>query len=452
MGSENTIAAIATPPGEGGIAIVRISGPSAVEVGSAVFRASVALRDLPSHRMILGRVVDGDRTLDHALAVVMRAPRSFTGEDVVEIHGHGGPVVVRSVLDAALRAGARLAEPGEFTRRAFLLGRIDLTQAEAVADLVRARTDRAAKMARRQLEGALGDRINETKEALLALVADVEARIDFPEDDVPDEDRAGWERTAQRVAADLAHLAAGAGEGRLLRDGARAAIAGRPNVGKSSLLNALAGRTRAIVSEHPGTTRDTVEAEIEIDGLPVRLIDTAGLRDSTDPVEQLGVGFSREAIRDADLVLFVLDATAADHAADARIFREIEGPCLPVVNKVDLGKPSGLSHFAPRAAVLVSAKTGEGLDGLTHAMAAALRDEAPGSAEDTLILVSTRHRIALETARDAVERGRHALIHATLDRAAADWRLAWEELGTITGETAPDQILDAIFSKFCIGK
>jgi tRNA modification GTPase len=382
----------------------------------------------------------------------MRAPRSFTGEDVVEIHGHGGRLVARSVLEAALRNGARLADPGEFTRRAFLLGKIDLTQAEAVADLVRARTDHAARVARRQLDGALGAEIRAAAQRLLSLVADVEARIDFPEDDVPREDRTVWDETAASVAADLERLADTAARGRWLREGARVAIAGRPNVGKSSLLNALAGRMRAIVSEHPGTTRDTVEAEMEIDGLPVILVDTAGLRESHDPVEQLGVNLSRDTMRDADAVVFVIDAAGEDPSPDRHAVAEIHRPCLVAINKIDLLRPPRMPSFGNADAVAVSAKTGEGLQELVSSLAGTLRADELGGGEDTPILVNARHRSALEDAREAIERGRAALAETTLDRVAADWRLGWEELGTITGETAPDQILDLIFDKFCIGK
>lgn len=452
MPATDTIAAVATATGEGAIAIVRISGPAAVEIGGRLFRASGPLRDLPSHRMILGRVMDGSSAVDRALAVVMRAPRSFTGEDVVEIHTHGGRIVARSTLEAALRAGARPAEPGEFTRRAFLNGKIDLTQAEAVADLVRARTDRAARLACRQMEGALGRRIREAQDALLGMIAEVEAGIDFPEDDVPGEDRTRWDTIARRIDADLARISATAREGRFLRDGARVAIAGRPNVGKSSLLNALAGLERAIVSEHPGTTRDAVEIEVEIEGIPVRLMDTAGLRESADAVERLGVRAALGAIRSADLVLLVRDASSEEIDDGTAEMAGIEGSLLPVLNKIDLRPARRRVANGATEALPVSAKTGEGLDRLASAIAKALYDREAGTEEDATILVTARHQKAIETALAALQRGRIALTDTALDKTAADWRLAWDELGAITGEAATEQILDEIFGRFCIGK
>ncbi len=449
MSNQETIAALATPRGEGGIAVIRLSGPEAVAVADRVFRGRRPLARTPSRRMTRGVIEENGRRIDDVLAVVMRGPESYTGEDVVEIHGHGGLLVCRAVLEAVYRAGARPALPGEFTQRAFLNGKMDLTQAEAVADLVRARTERAMEAARRQLDGAVGDGIRQVAQRLLDLVAEVEARIDFPEDDLPEEDRGRMEREARRIDAELESLEKAAREDQRLREGVVVVIAGRPNVGKSSLFNVLAGRERAIVSEHPGTTRDTVDAEWVCGGIPVRLVDTAGLRESADPVERLGVERSLAAMEDAELVLYVEDATQREESATPDGLRS-GLPVIRVVNKIDI--ISSTEKSGPGTALPVSARTGEGIDRLIDELERRIRGGDFAARRTDEIGVSARHLALLREARTALERGLSLLREGELDRIAADWRYAWERLGEITGETAGEDVLDRIFRRFCIGK
>ena len=369
---QDTIAAIATPPGEGGIGVVRLSGPQALDVASRVFspHAGGGLRKFTSHTMYLGHVVDpSTRTaIDEAYLVLMRAPRSFTGEEVVELHGHGGRVSLQAILNVVVRHGARLATPGAFTRRAFLNGRIDLAQAEAVLEIVRARTEAGLKAAMRQLQGGLSERVREVRDELLALLAALEASVDFPEEGIDFPEIGEIEKRIDLIAEGLQALIQKAREGRLLREGASVVIAGRPNVGKSSLLNALLGRERAIVSAVPGTTRDTVEGEFQIGGIPVRLIDTAGLRQATDdPVETEGLRRTRAAMEQADLTIFVVDGSEGLTAPDLRGWTESQGSRVLVVNKSDLPAALSPATYQEQFGVepcFTSAITGWGIEAL----------------------------------------------------------------------------------------
>lgn len=467
---EDTICAIATPVGEGGIGILRLSGDQAVAIASGLVRlrsgrplASVQSHHL-SHADILEPVVKSGaapRPLDEGLVVVMRAPHSYTGEDVVELHCHGGPVVLQSVCDALLRKGARLAEPGEFTKRAFLNGRLDLTQAEAVLDTIRAKTAGSLRLAQEQLRGRLSKELDRLREALIRMLAQVEAGIDFTEEDIAfigaEELRSGIEQTIGAIA----RLLASSEEGRILREGVTAAIIGRPNVGKSSLLNALLETDRAIVTPIPGTTRDVLEEVLNIRGVPIRLLDTAGVREASDPVEQEGVRRSRAAMEQAELLLIVVDGSAPLMEADREMIgRHADKKRLIVVNKADLPSqvdPTAFSDCTPgsRSAcppVRISAKTGEGLDALRDRIRAlVLRpDFEPG---EGAVVTRVRHQAALQKAHEALLNA-GASVRAGLsgEFVAMDLRGAIDALGEITGAVSTDDILDRIFRDFCIGK
>ncbi len=488
MNTSDTIAAIATPIGSGGIGVVRMSGPLALEVAAKVFRPNPLAFD--SHTAHHGAVVTppsfplyqasnetfppyeggiqgGDEQIDDAVLTVFRTPRSYTGEDVVEISCHGGIATIRAVLRAVLNAGARLAAPGEFTQRAFLNGKIDLAQAEAVNDLIRARTDQARRVAFRQLGGSLSSRVSDINGSLLGVIAAIEAAIDFPDDvEEPDPE---WIRGEITTAGDaLDELLASFGRGRIYREGLRVVIAGRVNVGKSSLLNALLRHARAIVTPIPGTTRDLIEESLEIEGIPVVAIDTAGLRETTDPVEQVGVELSRQSIESADLVLLVIDAREGLHEEDSALLAELAGRRVIVVaNKIDLISPSEAEVVGERAdspeggaaspwlegvaSVRTSASTGEGIEELERAIAGTAG--ASAAASESVIVSNTRHEEALRSASESL---RHALDtlarQEPIDLLSGDLLAARNSLGLVTGETATEDLLDRIFSEFCIGK
>lgn len=444
----DTIAAVATAPGEGGVAIIRISGPDAGKVLQGCFCARENPVSLP-RRMVYGRFVRRRETVDLGLAVYLPGPGSFTGEDTAELYCHGGQAATRRVLEAALEAGARMAQRGEFSRRAFLNGRMDLTQAEAVMDMVAARTDRAAAQALAQLRGRLGREITQMADELLDLIAMIEVTCDYPEEDIEQEQVDVWVERLRRTQRRLEQLLATAQGGRVLREGVRCALVGRPNVGKSSLMNALMGEERAIVTPVAGTTRDTVEAQADLDGLCVTLIDTAGIRETKDPVEALGVARSRQALEEADLVLVVLDASEGVTEADRAILAQTEGmPRLVVANKCDL---AGAAPAGCEDALTLSAKTGQGLDGLIKAMAdlCGAGKVQPGEA----VLTQTRHRDAVRRAGLAVGEACEALEAGyPLDMATGGLRAAWRALGEVTGGTVDEDVIDRIFEKFCLGK
>lgn len=446
-----TIAAVATPAGEGGVAIVRVSGPQAQAVAARAFQA----RPLRPRVMTFGQVRDGQDVVDECLAVYFAAPHSYTGEDVVEVHCHGGMAVTEAVLAALLHAGARMAQPGEFTRRAFEHGRIDLSQAEAVMDLVEARTRAGAQVALQQVQGRLGRGIRAARDRLLDLLAALEATVDYPEDDLEEAASLDVAAGLDEEIGRLGRLLADARCGRLYREGIRVALAGRPNVGKSSLLNALLGEERAIVTAIPGTTRDTVEAEAEVHGLRLQLVDTAGLRETQDPVEALGVARARSAVEQAQLVLLVLDASCPLTQEDRDIAASVSGlPCLVVCNKTDagsLGADEVAAALPGLPQVWVSAKTGEGLDRLAAAMVQAVGGGGvqPGEA----LMSRQRHVEAVARAKAALEQAAAGLAEGwPPDLMAPDLRTAWRALGEITGDTADEAVIDRIFEKFCLGK
>ncbi|HSA58785.1 MAG TPA: tRNA uridine-5-carboxymethylaminomethyl(34) synthesis GTPase MnmE [bacterium] len=443
MRTSDEIAAIATPPGNGGVGIIRISGSRALDVLEVVWEGSVRPSEFEPRRVYVGRIA-----FDQVLAFFLKAPSSYTGEDVVEVQAHGGRRGLELLLERILKAGARMAHPGEFTKRAFLNGRMDLAQAEAVADLIAGASERAVVLAGRQLEGRLSEYVGKLRNEIKVMRAQMEARIDFPEDE--DVQGLRYEEVLERLASlkvRIESLLASYEEGRYLREGVRVAIVGKPNAGKSSLFNALVGDDRAIVHPMPGTTRDTVEEVLDLEGLAIRFIDTAGIRPGEDGVEAEGIRRSRQKIDQADLSLFVLDSSRPWDVQDDRVQELIGGRrALTVFNKTDLSP----AFDPPKDAIRVSAKTGEGVEGLKKAMAAVF-SERTGHAD--VILTNLRHRDALLKGAEALERvGDGARAAMSLELLAADLAIAMNALGEVTGEVTNDEILGEIFSKFCIGK
>jgi tRNA modification GTPase len=470
----DTIVAISTPPGISGIGIVRLSGPRAAEIAASVFRPAhprKAVAEQPTYSLLYGHVMDGEERVDEALLTVMRAPHTYTTQDVVEINCHGGLIPLRRTLSLCLDAGARLADPGEFTQRAFFFGRIDLAQAEAVADLITARTAEAARAALSQLGGRLSAEIERLRQALVNVLAELEAQLDFGEDLEPHAEPAaptpplsrggpppqgaGWGPRLASLASEVAALLATAAQGKLLRQGARVALAGRPNVGKSSLMNALLGEERMIVTAIPGTTRDTVEESLNLQGVPVVLVDTAGLREVKDEVEQAGVDRARQALNEADVILLLLDRSAPLQSEDEDLLETLAGPrTLVVLNKCDLppASPSFPLYEADREnPVEISALTHAGLDRLRGAIAERIGLAGEHAAE--IIVTNARHQQALEHALVSLQRAQSsAQAGATEEYLAEDLRAALSSLGQITGATSPEEIVNQIFALFCVGK
>ena len=467
----DTISAIATPIGEGGIGVIRVSGSNAFAVATEMFRpvCGVPVHGLPTHTAHYGFVHDpiSEEQIDDGVITVFRAPRSYTGEDSVEISCHGGMLPMRRVLEATLRAGARLAEPGEFTKRAFLSGRLDLAQAEAVLDIIRARTDEAMRIASVQFSGVLSTRIRMLREELTGIMAHIEAAIDFPEDIVEADPKeiADAIRDALRHVSELLDTA---DRGRVLREGIQAVISGRPNVGKSSLMNALVREARAIVTPIPGTTRDTIEECINIRGVPVRTIDTAGVRDTEDEVEKIGVDRARRSIENADLVLAVLDAWEDFPPHDQDFLNSLAGKKLiVVVNKEDLLREDDAVALVERVSAWVSENLGAGITvmktaapsnqgilELEDAIADTVLSGPPiGISTGGVIVSNVRHRRALEEAKSSLEQSlTSAESGMPADLVSVDLKAAVESLGGITGETVTEDVIDRIFSDFCIGK
>ncbi len=475
MPEHDTIAAISTPPGEGGIGIVRLSGPEALSITSRIFSARGKLKDLSgvrSRRMLYGFITcpeTGD-LVDEVLVAVMRAPNTYTREDMVEINCHGGAHTLSRTMELVLREGARLALPGEFTKRAFLEGRIDLTQAEAVLSLIRARSDAAGRAALAQLKGGLGGRIKQEAGRLARICAHLEASIDFPEEEIEPDEIAAITASIENIALSLKALSNSYEEGKLLMDGIRTAILGRPNVGKSSLLNALLRQERAIVTDIPGTTRDVIAEHINLGGYALKIMDTAGIREAVDRPEAEGVKRSLAAMEEADLVLCVLDGSAGVDKEDLRVMslmKERQKKAILVINKKDLfadKKPWKTPELAdPELAnglftqgwpeICVSAKTGEGIEELKASITACFRRKNPAEAECDSLITSLRHKTALDKAHGALVRGLEA-IGAGLPAEIVSLELseALRELGGITGEVSTDDILAIIFNEFCIGK
>ncbi|MCL6557309.1 MAG: tRNA uridine-5-carboxymethylaminomethyl(34) synthesis GTPase MnmE [Firmicutes bacterium] len=458
----DTIAAIATPLGEGAIGIVRVSGPDAINIASKLFvsRTGVDWRRQGSHRLFYGLVVDpaNGQPVDEVLLGVMYAPRTFTREDVVEFNCHGGIVPLRRTLELVLQHGARLAEPGEFTRRAFLNGRLDLAQAESILDIIRAKTEAGLQVAMSLLAGELSSRVHAFQDQLLGLVAQVEASIDFPEEGIEEATREELIQAVRTIIDQLEELLRQARYGKVYREGLRTVIVGRPNVGKSSLLNSLLREKRAIVTEIPGTTRDIIEEVVNIRGIPIRLADTAGLRKTDDVVERIGVERSRELVKMADLVLVVLDASTGLTDEDRSVLELVRGQKgIILVNKSDIGDGQALAREVERLAPdkpvkVISVKTGEGLGQVEEAIEQMVLGGQAVASE--LPLVShVRHKQVLARCHEHLQEVQRALCAGeNLDLVAIDLRAAWEVLGEITGTTVAEDIVDRIFRDFCIGK
>lgn len=458
--AEDTISAVITALGEGAVGIVRISGADALATAEKIFksRSGKKLSEYQHHTLVYGHVTDADGTMvDEVLCVYMQAPHSYTAEDVVEIQSHGGIQSLKKILALTYQNGARPAEAGEFTKRAFLNGRIDLTQAEAVMDIIRSRSEASLKLAVRQQNGQLAQELRQLRSKMLDVVINLEAVIDYPEEDIEDVTFDTVAGSIANTAAGIENLLAHAHTGKILREGLRTAIVGRPNVGKSSLLNALLKEERAIVSEYAGTTRDVIEEQLLLDGVPLVLADTAGIRKTEDYVEQIGVEKSRRLLQDAELVICVVDGSEGLTAEDEEILQAAsEKPCVIIVNKSDLEIDTTLQQLQERFGIdkvmPLSARTNEGID----RFAAWLKNYVYGSEgtlSDGVYVQNARHeellRQALQSLQDAQRAAQERLPY---DCIVIDVRNAIDLLGEITGDTVQDEIINEIFARFCIGK
>ncbi|WP_430610527.1 tRNA uridine-5-carboxymethylaminomethyl(34) synthesis GTPase MnmE [Enterococcus sp. DIV0876] len=456
----DTIAAISTPPGEGAISIVRLSGDQAIAIADKIFTSSKSLAEVPSHTIHYGHIIDPveERLMDEVMLSVMKQPRTFTREDVVEINCHGGIVVVNQLLQLVLRQGARLAEPGEFTKRAFLNGRVDLSQAEAVMDLIRAKTDKAMNLAINQLDGNLSQLIRQLRQEILQTLAQVEVNIDYPEyDDVEELTTRLLLEKAQMVKAQIEALLATAQQGKILREGLSTAIIGRPNVGKSSLLNHLLKEEKAIVTDIAGTTRDVIEEYVNVRGVPLKLIDTAGIRDTEDVVEKIGVARSRKALQEAELILLVLNQSEAITPQDQQLLTLTKGARrIILLNKTDL--PAQISseeleaYLTDEPVFSVSVLTNEGLDQLEQAIAD-LFFGGKTTDKDASYLSNTRHIALLENAAHALSEVIEGIeAGMPVDLVQIDMTRCWDYLGEVVGDSVQDELITQLFSQFCLGK
>ncbi|HYE30623.1 MAG TPA: tRNA uridine-5-carboxymethylaminomethyl(34) synthesis GTPase MnmE [Methylomirabilota bacterium] len=454
---DDTIAAISTPIGEGGLGVVRLSGPRALEIADRVFvpggRKSVPIRSAASHTVQYGHIVRAGQVIDETLVAIFHPPRTFTKELMVEISCHGGIMPTKLVLDALLAEGARLAHPGEFTKRAFLNGRIDLAQAEAVADLIHSRTELSLAAANEQLAGKLSARINKLRDELIIALAHIEAHIDFPDEDIAPDTHHALLARLEAAIAQITLLLRTANEGQILRRGVRAAIVGRPNAGKSSLLNQLLGRERAIVSPIAGTTRDTIEETANIGGLPIVFIDTAGLRSTGDELELEGMRRSRESLARAELIIHVLDGSEPPSAEDLQFLREFEAKKrVLVANKSDRPRRLQLEEPLNGQLIWLSALSGDGLAELKDAIRS-LFWSGQITAESLEVMINSRHQDALNRAKEALGNTHRALAsQESLEFVAVELRIAVSAIGEIVGKTTTEDLLDSIFSQFCLGK
>jgi tRNA modification GTPase len=451
---QDIIVAPATPPGEGGVAIIRLSGLGCCALALKHFRASSSFDSPVSHFLYHGHFLNIDAvSIDEVMFVYMAAPRSFTAEDVVEIHCHGGQQIVSLILRTLIQAGARMAQPGEFSYRAFVNGRLDLSQAEAVADLIHARSEKSQSLALAQLDGQLSQTLHANKQLIRDALALIEAWIDFPEEELPDEDISVIRQNVSESAGLLSRMVGSYNTGRLYSEGVSLLLLGKPNVGKSSLMNALLGENRAIVTDIEGTTRDLLEEGLVVNGLPVRLVDTAGIRESSDPIEKEGVVRARNRVQSSDLVLLLVDGSRPVDDEDFSAHAVCSSAkYVTVVTKSDLASPRELPAEFSQNLVHVSSRTGEGLDRLRQKIYDSLvSDQSLGG--NSVLLTSQRHHVAAMTAIDCLARFLDALEQSlSLEFLATDLRDALTALGDITGETTTDDVLDDIFSRFCIGK
>ncbi|MGG4363284.1 tRNA uridine-5-carboxymethylaminomethyl(34) synthesis GTPase MnmE [Bacillus subtilis] len=458
----DTIAAISTPMGEGAIAIVRLSGPEAIQIADKIYKGpkGKTLSSVESHTIHYGHIVDrpSDRVVEEVMVSVLKAPRTFTREDVIEINCHGGIVTVNQVLQLALREGARLAEPGEFTKRAFLNGRIDLSQAEAVMDLIRAKTDRAMNVAMNQMEGRLSALVRRLRSEILETLAHVEVNIDYPEyDDVEEMTHQILVEKATAVKKEIEALLRTSEQGKILREGLSTVIIGRPNVGKSSLLNSLVHEAKAIVTDIPGTTRDVIEEYVNVRGVPLRLVDTAGIRETEDIVERIGVERSRQVLKEADLILLVLNYSEELSDEDVKLFEAVEGmDVIVILNKTDLEAKIDSERVRElangRPVVTTSLLKEEGINDLEEAIQSLFYTGVIESGDLTYVS-NTRHISILQQAKRAIEDALSGIEQdVPIDMVQIDLTRCWELLGEIIGDSVHESLIDQLFSQFCLGK
>ncbi|MFB4163638.1 tRNA uridine-5-carboxymethylaminomethyl(34) synthesis GTPase MnmE [Alteribacillus sp. JSM 102045] len=455
----DTIAAISTPSGEGAIAIVRLSGDEALSIADRIYKGKASLKEADTHTIHYGHLInpETEETVEEVMVSVLRAPKTFTREDVVEINCHGGLVSVNKVLDLVLSSGARLAEPGEFTKRAFLNGRIDLSQAEGVMDLIRAKTDRAMNVALKQVNGRLSDKVRRLRQKLLETVANVEVNIDYPEYDAESVTLNRLKEHAEEVRDEINQLLATAKQGKILREGLATAIIGRPNVGKSSLMNSLVHENKAIVTDVPGTTRDVLEEYVNVRGVPLRLIDTAGIRETEDIVEKIGVERSRQVLTEAELILLVINSAEELTKEDEALFQAIQGlNAVIIMNKTDLPKKVDEDRIrelaSGRPLIAASLLKDEGIEELEQAISRMFFEEGVETA-DLSYISNARHIGLLNQAKNSIEEALEAAeMEVPVDMVQIDITRAWEQLGEIVGENVHDSLIDQLFSQFCLGK
>ena len=456
---EDTIAAVATAYGEGGIGIIRISGEKSLDILRDIFEFGGETREIQSRRMTYGRIIDKENNsiIDEVLAVYMKGPKTYTAEDVVEINCHGSVVSLRKTLELVLRKGARMAEPGEFTKRAFLNGRLDLSQAEAVIDVVKAKTDRSFDVAISQLEGGLSLKISEIRQKLLDLLVDITVNIDYPDEDIEEITYENIGQNILLIANMIEKLLSTASTGRMIREGIRIAIVGKPNVGKSSLMNGLLKESRAIVTEVPGTTRDTIEEALSIRNIPVYLVDTAGIRDTSDKVEKIGIEKSKEAFNNADFVIFIIDGSRALSIEDEQIADHLEGKkSLVLINKCDLSRAVDIKDvrkLVPDADIIeTSLADGSGIEEIEEFIENMVYGGEISQSHSTMVN-NVRHIDLLARSRDSLNDARSMTAAGqALEFIEVDVRSAYESLGEITGETVSDDIINEVFARFCLGK
>ncbi len=456
----DTITSISTPMGEGAIGIVRLSGPQAVEIADKFYKGKHLLNDVPSHTINYGHIIDPEskEVVEEVMVSVLRAPKTFTREDIIEINCHGGILTINRVLELTMTYGARMAEPGEFTKRAFLNGRIDLSQAEAVMDFIRSKTDRASKVAMNQIEGRLSDLIKKQRQSILEILAQVEVNIDYPEyDDVEDATTEFLLEQSKEIKQEINRLLDTGAQGKIMREGLSTVIVGKPNVGKSSMLNNLIQDNKAIVTEVAGTTRDVLEEYVNVRGVPLRLVDTAGIRETEDIVEKIGVERSRKALSQADLILFVLNNNEALTQEDYTLYEEVKNEdVIVIVNKMDLEQNIDINEvkdmIGDTPLIQTSMLKQEGIDELEIQ----IRDLFFGGEvqnQDMTYVSNSRHISLLKQARQTIQDAIDAAESGVpMDMVQIDLTRTWEILGEIIGETASDELIDQLFSQFCLGK
>ena len=452
----DTIAAISTPRGEGGIGIIRISGDKSFEILDKIFNTKNPNRDLGFYKFNYGFIHDNGKIIDEVMAVRMKAPKTYTCEDVVEINCHGGHLISEKVLELVLKNGARHAEQGEFTKRAFMNGRIDLSQAEAVMDIIQGKTEKSISLSLEQLRGDLRDKIGSFKKALLDVTAHVNVVLDYPEEGIDDPLPSNLRENLENVYAEADRLISSYDKGKKIKEGRKTVIAGKPNVGKSTLLNSLLKEERAIVTHIPGTTRDVIEEIINIKGIPLVLTDTAGIRKTEDIVENIGVEKSKKFIENADLVLLVLDASRELESEDREVIQEIQNnnkKTIVLLNKIDLERKIELDEFGLENILEISAKDNIGIEDMEERIYSYIVEEKVEDSSEKLIITNIRHKTALEKTKDAI-RNIFETIDAgmPMDLISVDLKEALDSLSEITGEISSEDILDHVFGNFCVGK